>query len=102
MNTPLHFPLLFFRKIHLWAVKLLRTGGHLDSQFVGDSLLTMLVCMVLSIMGAYALSSLRWPRRNLFGYFCWSHRCCPRMLVLIPHLRRCRSLSLLNFTAWRW
>ena len=60
------------------------------------TLLTMLVCMVLSIMGAYALSSLRWPGRNLFGLFLLVTQMLPEMLVLIPIYGIYRSLSLLN------
>lgn len=60
------------------------------------ALLTMLVCMVLSIMGAYALSSLRWPGRNLFGLFLLVTQMLPEMLVLIPIYGIYRSLSLLN------
>jgi len=60
------------------------------------ALLTMLVCMVLSIMGAYALSSLRWPGRNLFGLFLLVTQMLPEMLVLIPIYGIYRSFSLLN------
>ena len=60
------------------------------------ALLTMLVCMVLSIMGAYALSSLRWPGRNLVGLFLLVTQMLPEMLVLIPIYGIYRSLSLLN------
>jgi len=58
--------------------------------------LTMLICMILSVMGAYALSSLRWPGRNLFGLFLLVTQMLPEMLVLIPIYGIYRSLSLLN------
>jgi multiple sugar transport system permease protein len=60
------------------------------------ALLTMLVCMVLSIMGAYALSSLRWPGRDLFGLFLLVTQMLPEMLVLIPIYGIYRNFSLLN------
>ncbi|MCB9157619.1 MAG: carbohydrate ABC transporter permease [Caldilineaceae bacterium] len=60
------------------------------------ALLTMLVCMILSIMGAYALSSLRWKGRNLFGLFLLVTQMLPEILVLIPIYGIFRRLDLLN------
>ncbi|MEZ4664519.1 MAG: carbohydrate ABC transporter permease [Caldilineaceae bacterium] len=58
--------------------------------------LTTLVCMILSIMGAYALSSLRWQGRNLFGLFLLVTQMLPEILVLIPIYGIFRRLDLLN------
>lgn len=60
------------------------------------ALITMLVCMILSIMGAYALSSLRWRGRNLFGLFLLVTQMLPEILVLIPIYGIFRRLDLLN------
>ena len=60
------------------------------------ALLTMLVCMILSVMGAYALSSLRWTGRNLFGLFLLVTQMLPEILVLIPIYGIYRRLDLLN------
>ena len=60
------------------------------------AMLTMLICMILSVMGAYALSGLRWPGRNLFGMFLLVTQMLPEMLVLIPIYGIYRSLALLN------
>ncbi len=60
------------------------------------ALLTMLVCMILSIMGAYALSNLRWKGRNLFGLFLLVTQMLPEILVLIPIYGIYRRLDLLN------
>ncbi|MCB0086791.1 MAG: carbohydrate ABC transporter permease [Caldilineaceae bacterium] len=60
------------------------------------AILTMLICMILSIMGAYALSSLRWKGRNLFGLFLLVTQMLPEILVLIPIYGIFRRLDLLN------
>jgi multiple sugar transport system permease protein len=70
-------------------------GLWLRNSFV-IAMLTMLICMLLSIMGAYALSSLRWRGRNLFGLFLLVTQMLPEMLVLIPIYGIYRSLALLN------
>jgi multiple sugar transport system permease protein len=70
-------------------------GIWLRNSFLIASL-TMLICMILSVMGAYALSSLRWPGRNLFGLFLLVTQMLPEMLVLIPIYGIYRSLALLN------
>ncbi|MEZ4864722.1 MAG: carbohydrate ABC transporter permease [Caldilineaceae bacterium] len=58
--------------------------------------ITMLVCMILAVMGAYALSSLRWTGRNLFGLFLLVTQMLPEILVLIPIYGIYRRLDLLN------
>ncbi|MEZ4676783.1 MAG: carbohydrate ABC transporter permease [Caldilineaceae bacterium] len=58
--------------------------------------ITMLICMILSVMGAYALSSLRWTGRNLFGLFLLVTQMLPEILVLIPIYGIYRRLDLLN------
>jgi multiple sugar transport system permease protein len=60
------------------------------------ALITMLVCMLLSVMGAYALSNLRWKGRNLFGLFLLVTQMLPEILVLIPIYGIYRRLDLLN------
>ncbi len=70
-------------------------GLWLRNSFV-VAMLTMLICMILSVMGAYAISSLRWPGRNLFGLFLLITQMLPEMLVLIPIYGIYRNLALLN------
>lgn len=60
------------------------------------AMLTMLICMILSIMGAHALSALRWRGRTLFGLFLLITQMLPEMLVLIPIYGIYRSLGVLN------
>ncbi|MBV7337123.1 carbohydrate ABC transporter permease [Chloroflexi bacterium TSY] len=58
--------------------------------------ITMLVCMILSAMGAYALSGLRWRGRNFFGLFLLVTQMLPEILVLIPIFSIYRRLDLVN------
>ena len=46
--------------------------------------MTMLLCTALSVLGAYALSNLRWTGRTLFGLFLLVTQMLPEILVLIP------------------
>ena len=48
------------------------------------AVMTMLLCMALSVLGAFALSNLRWPGRNLFGLFLLVTQMLPEVLILIP------------------
>ncbi len=58
--------------------------------------MTMLACTALSVLGAYALSSLRWKGRSLFGLFLLITQMLPEILVLIPLYVLYRKLGLLN------
>lgn len=58
--------------------------------------MTMLVCMALSILGAYALSSLRWRGRSLFGLFLLVTQMLPEILVIIPLYIIYRQLNVLD------
>jgi multiple sugar transport system permease protein len=58
--------------------------------------MTMLACTALSVLGAYALSSLRWKGRSLFGLFLLVTQMLPEILVLIPLYVLYRKLGLLN------
>ena len=46
--------------------------------------LGMALCLVLTTMGAYTLSNLRWRARSLFGLFLLVTQMLPEILVLIP------------------
>jgi multiple sugar transport system permease protein len=60
------------------------------------AVITMLICMILSVLGAYALSNLRWKGRSLFGFFLLVTQMLPEILVLIPLYIIYRQLGLLN------
>jgi multiple sugar transport system permease protein len=58
--------------------------------------MTMLLCTALSVLGAYALSGLRWRGRPLFGLFLLVTQMLPEVLVLIPIFMIYRKLNMLN------
>lgn len=55
----------------------------LRSSFLIASM-AMLLCTALSVLGAYALSSLRWRGRTTFGLFLLVTQMLPEILVIIP------------------
>jgi len=58
--------------------------------------MAMLVCLALSVMGAYALSGLRWKGKNLFGLFLLVTQMLPEILIIIPIYIIYRGLGLLD------
>jgi multiple sugar transport system permease protein len=48
------------------------------------ALMSMLICTALTVLGAYALSSLRWRGRYAFGLFLLITQMLPEILMLIP------------------
>jgi multiple sugar transport system permease protein len=75
-------------------------GHHPVALWLRNSFLiaamTMLLCTALSVLGAYALSSLRWKGRSTFGLFLLVTQMLPEILVLIPIYIIYRRLGLLN------
>lgn len=60
------------------------------------SLGTTAVCLVLSILGAYALSRFRWRGRGLFGFSLLGTQMLPEALLIIPIFIIFRQLGLLD------
>ena len=58
--------------------------------------MAMLICTSLSVLGAYALSSLRWYGRTSFGFFLLITQMLPEMLIVIPIYLIYRSLNLVD------
>lgn len=58
--------------------------------------MSMLVCMSLTVLGAYALSSLRWRGRSLFGLFLLITQMLPEILIVIPLYIIYRRLNMLD------
>lgn len=50
----------------------------------GVSLLATGVCLILSIMGAYALSTPGWTGRSAFGFFLFFTQMMPEAMIVIP------------------
>lgn len=58
--------------------------------------MTMLICMVLTVPGAYALSRLRWRGRSWFGLFLLVTQMLPEILIIIPLYIIYRQLNVLD------
>ena len=75
-------------------------GNHPVALWLRNSfliaLMAMLACLVLSILGAYALSSLRWRGRSTFGLFLLVTQMLPEILVIIPLYVLYRQLNLVD------
>lgn len=75
-------------------------GNHPVALWLRNSfliaLMAMLACLVLSVLGAYALSSLRWRGRSSFGLFLLVTQMLPEILVIIPLYVLYRQLNLVD------
>jgi multiple sugar transport system permease protein len=60
------------------------------------SLLTTVLCLGLSILGAYALSGLRWRGRNSFGVVLFLTQMLPEALIIIPIFIILRQFQMLE------
>jgi multiple sugar transport system permease protein len=60
----------------------------------GLGLLTTVICLTLSVMGAYPLASLRWSGRNAFGFFLFFTQMMPEAMIVIPIFVIYRQLHL--------
>ena len=58
--------------------------------------MAMLLCMALTVLGAYALSSLRWKGRSMFGLFLLITQMLPEILIVIPLYIIYRRLNMLD------
>jgi multiple sugar transport system permease protein len=65
-----------------------------NSTFI--SLLTTMLCVGLGIIGAYALSCLRWRGRTTFGVILFFTQMLPEALIIIPIFIILRQLQLLE------
>jgi multiple sugar transport system permease protein len=60
------------------------------------AVMAMLVCMALTVPGAYALSRLRWRGRSWFGLFLLVTQMLPEILIIIPLYMIYRRLNMLD------
>jgi multiple sugar transport system permease protein len=70
-------------------------GRWLRNSFLIASM-AMLICTALTVLGAYALSSLRWKGRSTFGLFLLITQMLPEILIVIPLYIIYRRLNLLD------
>jgi len=75
-------------------------ANHPIALWLRNSLLiatmSMLLCMALTVLGAYALSSLRWKGRSMFGLFLLVTQMLPEILIVIPLYIIYRRLNMLD------
>ncbi|MBI3960717.1 MAG: carbohydrate ABC transporter permease [Chloroflexi bacterium] len=96
----LHFPPPLFPQ-EITVTQFAELFGHhpialwLRNSFL-IAVMAMLLCTALSVLGAYALSSLRWKGRSTFGLFLLVTQMLPEILVLIPLYVIYRRLNMLN------
>jgi multiple sugar transport system permease protein len=60
------------------------------------AMMATLICMALTVPGAYALSRLRWKGRSLFGLFLLVTQMLPEILIVIPLYLIYRRLNMLD------
>jgi len=54
------------------------------------------ICFILSLLGAYALSHLRWKAKPAFGFFILLTQMMPGAIIIVPVFRLYRNLHLIN------
>lgn len=96
----LHYPPpLFPQEIHFTQFTEL-FANHPIARWLRNSfllaLMTMLLSTALTVVGAYALSNLRWKGRNTFGLFLLVTQMLPEILIIIPIYRIYRQLNMLD------
>ena len=96
----LHYPPPLFPKEIIFTQFSALFTGHPIALWLRNSFLiaatAMLLCTALSVLGAYALSSLRWRGRSTFGLFLLVTQMLPEILVLIPLYVIYRRLNLID------
>ena len=64
------------------------------------STMSMLLCLSLTVLGAYTLSNLRWRGRSTFGMFLLVTQMLPEILIVIPLYIIYSRLNLLDSLPW--
>jgi len=99
----LHYPPSLFPKELVTNQFSLLFANHPIGLWLTNSfliaLMTSLISTALAVLGAYALSGLRWPGRNTFGLFLLVTQMLPEILVLIPIYMLYRNLGIINSLA---
>jgi multiple sugar transport system permease protein len=96
----LHYPPPLFPKEIITTQFAELFANHPIALWLQNSLLIAMIAMLLttalSVLGAYALSSLRWKGRSTFGLLLLVTQMLPEILVLIPLYVIYRRLNMLN------
>lgn len=84
----LHYPPPLFPKEIIFNQFADLFANYPIARWLTNSLLiatmSMLLCLSLTVLGAYALSNLRWKGRSLFGMFLLVTQMLPEILIVIP------------------
>ncbi len=60
------------------------------------AVIVTVICFILSLLGAYALSHLRWKAKPAFGFFILLTQMMPGAIIIVPVFRLYRNLHLIN------
>lgn len=95
----IYSPSLFFKGIELSPFHDI-FANHPMSQWLWNSTqvaaMVTVICLVLSLFGAYALSKLRWKAKPAFGFFILLTQMMPGAIIIVPVLRLYRNLGMVN------
>jgi multiple sugar transport system permease protein len=92
-------PSLFIRGIDLSPFHMVFLNYDMGLWLWNSTQLALMVtgiCLVLSLLGAYALSKLRWKAKPAFGFFILLTQMMPGAIIVVPVLRLYRSLHMTN------
>ena len=96
----LHYPPPLFPQAISFTEFNLLIENHPIALWIRNSfliaLMSMLICTALTVLGAYALSRLRWRGHSAFGLLLLITQILPEILMLIPLYVIYRKLNLLN------
>lgn len=60
------------------------------------AVMVTVICFILSLLGAYVLSHLRWKAKPAFGFFILLTQMMPGAIIIVPVFRLYRNLHLIN------
>ena len=92
-------PSLFFRGFDLSPFHGVFLGYAMGLWLWNSTQLAVMVtviCLGLSLLGAYALSQLKWKAKPAFGFFILLTQMMPGAIIVVPVLRLYRNLNLIN------
>jgi multiple sugar transport system permease protein len=92
-------PSLFFRGFDLSPFHKVFLGYDMGLWLWNSTQLAVMVtviCLVLSLFGAFTLAKLRWKAKPAFGFFILLTQMMPGAIIIVPILRIYRNLNLIN------
>ncbi len=92
-------PSLFFKGFDLSPFHKVFLGYDMGLWLWNSTQLAVMVtviCLVLSMFGAFTLSKLKWKAKPAFGFFILLTQMMPGAIIIVPILRIYRNLNLIN------